>query len=65
MRRKYEHFRDEIGSTEEFIAYAATKSLVTGRAYRVQCPGEAPRSSADWLLGELEAYRAGEPGFRR
>ena len=29
---KYEHFRDEIDSTEDFIAYSATRSLISGRA---------------------------------
>ena len=35
VRRKYEHFRDEIDSTEDFIAYSATRSLISGRAYQV------------------------------
>jgi len=61
VRRKYDHFRDEICSTEDFIAYSATKSLMSGRAYQVQCPGEEPQASADWLLNELEAYRATHP----
>ena len=61
VRRKYEHFRDKIGSTEEFIARSATKSLISGRSYQVQCPGEDPQPSADWLLAELEKYRAGKP----
>jgi hypothetical protein len=61
VRRKYDHFRDRIGSTEDFIAYSATKSLVSGRAYQVQCPGEGPQPAADWLLNELAAYRATNP----
>jgi len=61
VRRKYAHFRDEIDSTEDFIAYSATKSLISGRAYQVQCPGEDPQPSADWLLAELEAYRSTNP----
>jgi len=61
VRRKYEHFRDEIDSTEDFIAYSATRSLISGRAYQVQCPGEDPQPSADWLLAELEAYRSTTP----
>ena len=47
VRRKYDHYRDEIGNTEDFIAYSATKSLISGRAYQVQCPGEEPQPSAD------------------
>ncbi len=61
VRRKYEHFRDEIASTEDFIAYSATRSLISGRAYQVQCPGEDPQPSADWLLAELEVFRATNP----
>ncbi len=59
VRRKYDHFRDEIASTEDFIAYSATRSLISGRSYQVQCPGEDPRPAADWLRAELQDYRAG------
>ncbi len=61
VRRKYEHYRDEIASTEDFIAYSATRSLISGRAYQVQCPGEDPQPSADWLLAELANYRSSDP----
>ena len=61
VRRKYDHFRDDISSTEDFIAYSATKSLISGRAYQVQCPGEEPQPSADWLLAELGNYRSTNP----
>ena len=57
VRRKYDHFRDEISSTEEFIAYSATKSLMSSKPYQVQCPGEEAVPSADWLLEELKAFR--------
>ena len=58
VRSKYEHFRDEIDSTEAFIEMAATKSLMSGQAYQVHCPGQAPVPSAQWLLEELRRYRA-------
>jgi len=57
VRRKYDHFRDQVGSTEDFIEYAATRSLRTDQAYEVRCPGRPPLPSRDWLLDELEAYR--------
>jgi hypothetical protein len=57
VRRKYDHFRDKISSTEEFIAYSATKSTMSGRLYEVQCPGEEPVPSSEWLLEELEVHR--------
>ena len=58
VRRKYEYFREKITSTEDFIARSATKSTMSGRPYEVQCPGEEPLSSADWLLAELAALRS-------
>jgi len=57
VQRKYDHFRDEITSTEEFVEHSASRSTVSGKAYRVQCPGEPALASRDWLLRELEAYR--------
>ena len=61
VRRKYDYFRDDISSTEEFIELSATKSTISRKPYEVHCPGEPPRKSADWLLDELEAYRARNP----
>ena len=58
VRRKYDHFRDEISSTEDFIAYSATKSLMSSKLYQVQCPGQEAVPSADWLLEELEVFRS-------
>jgi ATP-dependent DNA helicase Rep len=57
VQRKYDHFRDQIGSTEEFIALAATKSMRSGKPYKVKCPEQDPVPSAEWLLKELEAFR--------
>ena len=58
VRRKYDYFRNEISSTEEFIKYAATKSLRSGQSYQVSCPGVEPVPSADWLREELKTYRS-------
>jgi len=58
VRRKYGHFRDKISSTEDFIEYSATKSMMSGKYYQVECPGEQPKRSQDWLLKELKAYRS-------
>jgi hypothetical protein len=57
VQRKYDYFRDQIDSTEEFIALTATKSLRSGKPYKVQCPGQAPVPSGKWLLEELRAFR--------
>jgi len=57
IKRKYEHYRDDITSTEEFIEYAATKSMISGKYYLIICPGREPGKTGDWLLRELEKYR--------
>jgi hypothetical protein len=56
MRRKYEHFEDRIHSPEEFIELAATKSMLSGKAYTVRSDdGEIP--TAEWLHTLLAEYR--------
>ena len=59
MRRKYEHFEDEITTAEKFIELSATRSLITKRAYKVRFPDGEERETAKWLLGELADYREG------
>ena len=59
MRRKYEHFEDEITTAEEFIELSATRSLITKRAYKVRFPDGEERETARWLLDELAGYREG------
>ncbi|WP_324781155.1 YfeK family protein [Thiobacillus sedimenti] len=64
VRGKFLYFsaRQEIHSTEDFIALAATKSSLSGRPYRVKCPGAPEQTSAAWLLGELHRERTMRSG---
>ena len=57
VQRKYDYFRSDISTTEEFIELSATKSTMSNRLYQVQCPGKAAQPSRDWLLEELDSYR--------
>jgi hypothetical protein len=57
MRRKYEHFRDDIASAEDFIRLCATRSLVSGKAYTVVDEDGREQATADWLHRELKVYR--------
>jgi len=57
LERKYKHYKDEITSTETFIEYSATKSMITGADYYIICPGAAPARSQDWLLQKLSEFR--------
>ena len=57
IQRKYNYYKDEITSTETFIEYSATKSMLSGADYYIICPGEPPVRSQDWLLEKLSEYR--------
>ncbi len=55
MKKKYHYFRDNIASVEQFIEHAATKSLLSGKLYQVQCGTDAPQHSADWVSDRARA----------
>jgi hypothetical protein len=61
IRDKYDYFKDEIKSAEDFIAKAATRSELSGRLYQVRCGDTEPVPAADWLNGELASFRASQP----
>lgn len=54
---KYERFKDEIKTAEDFIDRAATKSLLSGAPYQVRCGSESRITAAEWLRGVLYSYR--------
>lgn len=56
IRKKYNHTKRWINSTEDFIEYAATKSSISGDPYQVICDGiQLP--TATWLTEELARFR--------
>ena len=60
INRKYEYFKDEINSAEDFIKYSATKSTMSGKHYKIHCSNVPVQNSSDWLLDELKRYRESE-----
>ena len=56
INKKYEYVKKRISSAEQFIAYAASKSSITGKKYQVTC-GETTMLSNAWLEEELRTYR--------
>ena len=57
MRRKYEHYAKRIHSPEDFIEWAGTKSMLSGKQYLVRDKdGVVP--TAQWLHDRLDEYRA-------
>lgn len=57
MKVKYENFKKEIHTPEDFIRLTATKSVLTGQLYRVRTKDGKEVKSADWLSKALEDYR--------
>jgi hypothetical protein len=60
LRNKYRSLAaaDGIGTTEQFIERAATRSSFSGQDYAVRC-GDGPTvSSRQWLLDRLARHRA-------
>ena len=55
--KKYDYYRDDIKTTEDFISYSATKSILSGKYYTVSCPEQEVMRTQDWLTAELEHYR--------
>jgi hypothetical protein len=57
VMRKYDYFRGEIESAEDFIELAATRSTRSGEPYHFECDGQSVESAI--VLGaELTRFRA-------
>jgi hypothetical protein len=56
IKDKYDYYKNDIHSAEDFIRLAASKSIVSGRPYSVRC-GATVMPAADWLNNELAAFR--------
>jgi hypothetical protein len=57
LQRKYEHFKDQIQSPEDFIRLAASKSMISGKPYRIKTADGMELKLEKWLLKALEIYR--------
>ena len=57
IQAKYDHFKDEIKTVEDFITQAASKSIMSGKPYEVRCEGKT-MPAADWIRAEDASYRA-------
>ncbi len=62
VEMKYAYFlkKGKIASAEDFIAWAATKSEISGKPYMVKHGDDAPQPLAQWLITELNHYRKGK-----
>jgi len=58
IKAKYEHFKPDIKTPEDFIRLAASKSLLTGTPYTVRAKGGKEEPMSEWLTDALKAHRA-------
>ena len=49
MRRKYDRFKKEIKSIDDFVAKCASKSELSGKPYMVKTPDGKTIKCEDWL----------------
>ena len=58
IRMKYRRAKRYASTAELFIERLASKSSMSKKPYWMECPGNDPVRSGDWLNAELERYRA-------
>ena len=60
VRAKYEHFKAQIKTPEDFIRLAATKSLLTGQPYLIRTHEGNEMPLSTWLTNELRQHHKDE-----
>ena len=61
IKAKYEHFKKEIKTPEDFIRLSASKSLLTGQPYLVRTKDGKETRLEEWLTQALKQRRAEHP----
>ena len=57
MQDKRRYFKDRIVTPEDFIRFAATKSLQTGKPYMVRTKEGKESRCDEWMKKVLKEYR--------
>jgi hypothetical protein len=59
LQRKYDYLlkKDKVDTAEQFIERAASQSSISGKAYRIACPGQPEQTAAAWFGARLLALR--------
>lgn len=60
LQKKYDYLRKRgmADTAESFIERGASKSSMSGKPYRVRCPGKAVDTAAHWFEQRLKTLRA-------
>ena len=57
MQKKYDYYKEKIKTPEDFIRFAGTKSMISGRPYRVKTKTGEVMLTSEWLKSVLREYR--------
>ena len=57
MRRKYNHFKKEIKTPEDFIEKCAAKSELSGKPYMIKKADGTTEKCEDWMESMLQEHR--------
>jgi len=59
LQRKYDYLlkKDKVDTAEQFIERAASQSSISGKAYRIACPGQPEQTASAWFGARLQALR--------
>ena len=57
IKGKYDYYKNDIASAEDFIRLSATQSTMFRNKYYIKCFGSPKMESSIWLLQELKKYR--------
>ncbi len=59
LQKKYDYLRKRgmADTAELFIERGASKSSMSGKPYRVRCPGKAVETAAEWFEQRLQVLR--------
>ena len=60
LQRKYDYLLKQnlVDSSEQFIERAASRSSMSGKAYKVSCNGVPEQDASAWFLQQLRRLRA-------
>ena len=60
VQAKYDYYKSDVKTVDDFIKHAATKSILSGEPYKVRCSDGKTVLAADWLRAQYHAHLASE-----
>ncbi len=64
LRDKYNYFKNDIHTADDFIRLCATRSEMTGIRYKVKDGAGVSEDAAEWLYTKLAKMRSAQQGAR-